>query len=180
MHKTGASELPAGTGTRRAISLRRKLLYLSICICVVLVFSECALRLRAWLKYGSSGGLSDSLMIRDANLGMNIPRPGVEIKGRNIWIKVNSLGFRGEEIEPQKPAGTIRIACLGASTTFCGEVSSNEATWPAQLERILQKDHPDVKIQVINAGVGGEIASHCLQKPQQRGPPLQPDLVIYY
>src|SRR5581483_8198980 len=137
MSKTANDERAATKPIRPAISLRRKFLYLSICICALLVFFEAALRVRAWIKYGSAGGLSDSLMIRDPEFGLNIPRPGAEIKGRNIWVKVNALGFRGNEFEREKPPGTIRIACLGASTTFCGEVSSNDATWPAQLEKIL-------------------------------------------
>ena len=37
-------------------------------------------------------------------------RPGYEVKGAHIHIKINSLGFRGDEFSREKPAGTVRIA----------------------------------------------------------------------
>jgi lysophospholipase L1-like esterase len=90
------------------------------------------------------------------------------------------LGFRGDEFSVEKLPKTVRIACVGASTTFCSEASNNAATWPARLQALLQAKYPDVNIQVINAGVGGYVITDSLKNLEHRVLPLEPDLVIFY
>ena len=112
---------------------------------------------------------------RDANL--NVPVPG-KVSGGRINIKVNSLGFRGDEFSREKPANTVRVACLGASTTFCAEVSSNHHTWPYLLQERLRKAYPGVTIEVVNAALGGYVADDNLKNLRHRVMPLDPDLVL--
>jgi len=162
------------------LPLRRKIAYTAILVAALLVACEAALRIRAWMRYGTAGEVSDVLLVRDVGSGLLIPRPGLAVRGSKIDIRINSLGFRGEEIERVKPARTLRIACLGASTTFCAEVSSNRATWPARLQARLQALYPQVAVEVINAGVPSYTAEESLQNLRQRVLPLRPDLVIYY
>jgi len=75
-------------------------------------------------------------------------------------ISINSQGFRGREIAPKKPPATIRIACLGGSTTFNNTATTDSHTYPALMERFL-RDHYSAqagggpRIEVINAGVPG-------------------------
>jgi lysophospholipase L1-like esterase len=116
----------------------------------------------------------------DPTIKIIVPRPGAELHGSQINVKINSLGFRGDEFSKVKPPNTVRIACLGASTTYCPEVSSNAAAWPSQLQRLLQTRYSDVRIEVINAGIQGLKASHSLKNLRYRVLPLQPDLVIFY
>ena len=122
-----------------AIPTHRKILYLGFVVLVLLAFFEAGIRLRAWSKYGSaSASVRDPMLVRDDAAGLWVPRPGYEIKGANIHIKINSLGFRGEEFSKAKPPGTFRIVVLGASTTFSSEASSNAAIWTARLQEKLR------------------------------------------
>jgi lysophospholipase L1-like esterase len=165
----------------RSISLSRKLIYSAVMLLAVLAVGEAAFRVRAWIRYGSLGpSIRDPMLTYDQGAGIFVPTPGYEIHGARIDIKVNSLGFRGDEFTRRKPANTIRIAVLGASTTFDAEVSSNEATWPEQLQRKLRAAYPGVGIEVINAALGGYVAADNLKNLEHRVLPLDPDLVIYY
>ena len=171
------------TGNRPTVQipLRRKFAYLGIVLLMLLGICEGGLRLRAWMKYGSAAaGLRDPKLTYDAAADLNVPRPGYEIKGANIHIKINSLGFRGDEFTVEKPANTFRIVALGASTTFSAEVSSNHAIWTHRLQEKLQAAYPSRRIEVINAAVGGYVAADNLKNLKHRVLPLNPDLVIYY
>lgn len=163
------------------IPARRKVVYLAVVVLVTLGICEGGLRLRAWFKYGSAAvGVRDPMLVRDEAANLWVPRPGYEVKGANIHIRINSLGFRGDEFTRAKPPGTFRIVCLGASTTFSAEVSSNQATWPHRLQEKLREAYPGRKIEVINAAVGGYVADDNLRNLTHRILPLDPDLVIYY
>jgi lysophospholipase L1-like esterase len=165
---------------RPPIPLRRKILYLGFVTLVMLGLAEAALRARAWVKYGGTASVRDPMLTFDETAGIYVPTPGYELKGRNIHIKINSLGFRGEEIAQEKPPGTFRIVCLGASTTFSAEVSSNDATWTHRLQEKLRAAYPGRKIEVINAAVGGYVSADNLKRLKHHVLALDPDLVIYY
>jgi lysophospholipase L1-like esterase len=163
------------------LSTGRKLLFAAFATLIVLAGCEAALRVRAWVRYGSpSTGVRDPMLTYDRDADLYVPRPGYEAQGARIHIKINSLGFRGDEFTRQKPPRTVRVACLGASTTFCAEASSNRTTWPHRLQEKLQAAYPDVKIEVINAAVGGYVAADSLKALRHRVLPLDPDVVIYY
>jgi hypothetical protein len=166
---------------RRHISTRRKLTFAAVLVVLVGVSCEAAVRVRAWIKYGtSSSSISEGMTVRDPTTGILIPKAGYNQQSSNISISINSLGFRGDEIAQKKPANTVRIACLGASTTFSTEVSNNHATWPAQLQTALEREYPGVAFEVINAAVPGYVITDNLINLRHRVLPLDPDLVIYY
>jgi hypothetical protein len=164
----------------RQIPLRRKLLYMGVMVVLLLGLCEAGLRFRAWMKYGSAISVRDPMLTYLPEADLYVPTPGYEAKGKNIHIKINSLGFRGDEFSVAKPANTFRIVCLGASTTFSAEVSSNQAVWTHRLQEKLQAAYPDRRIEVINAAVGGYVAADNLRNLKHRVLPLNPDLVIYY
>jgi lysophospholipase L1-like esterase len=142
---------------------------------------EGALRVRQRIRYGSpAAGIRDPMLAFDEQAGVFVPRPGYEIDGGRIHIKINSLGFRGDEFSREKPPGTFRIVCLGASTTFNAESSSNEWTWPHRLQEKLRVAYPGRHIEVINAAVGGYTSTELVKVLHYRVLPLDPDLVIYY
>jgi len=163
------------------IPARRKFLYAGVLAVLALLACEGALRVRARIKYGAAAtGVRDPMVQYDREADLNVPRPGYEVSGGRINIKINSLGFRGDEFTRQKPPNTVRVACLGASTTFCAEVSSNHHTWPYLLQERLRKAYPGVNIEVVNAALGGYVADDNLKNLRHRVMPLDPDLVLYY
>lgn len=180
----GTTSLPAGTGTpvpvRPRLSRRRKLAFTALLLVAAFLVCEGALRLRAWIKYGGAGTRSvDEIKFADPDLGGQLVlRPGYEVRGRDRSLRINSLGYRGAEFARTRPVGTIRIVCIGGSTTFCGEVD-DDATWPHQLGELLRPQFPGLIVEVINAGVPGYNAADC-RRVLGRVLDLQPDLVIFY
>ena len=148
---------------------------------VGLVLLEGLVRLRAQFLYGTpASAITEVLLEHDDGLNMPLPRKGKSLVAKRISIDINSFGFRSDEITREKPAGTIRIACLGGSTTFCAEASSNQATWPLRLGEMLQAQHPGQKIEVINGAIPGCSLASSLENLRQRVLPLDPDIVIVY
>lgn len=71
---------------------------------------------------------------------------------RAVVQSLNGQRLRGAEVAVPKPAGTLRIACVGDSHTF-GDGVEEGHTWPALLEAELRRRHPDRRIEVLNCGV---------------------------
>jgi lysophospholipase L1-like esterase len=163
------------------IPTHRKILYLAVIMIVLLAVCEVGLRARQWMRYGSfAASVRDPMLEYDSNADLLVPRPGYEVKGARLNIKINSLGFRGDDFDRMKPPHTVRIAALGASTTFCAEVSDNHKTWPHRLQEKLSAAYPGVRFEVINTAVGGYTAAENLRNLTHRVLPLDPDLALYY
>ncbi len=92
-------------------------------------------------------------------------------------VRINSRGYRTREFDVPKPKGVVRIACIGASTTFQG--FSNEETYPALLEAKLQELRSDLDVEVLNLGVSGTHSDFWLER-LERLVALEPDLVVQY
>lgn len=139
-----------------------------------LLLAEGALRVRFYLRYGTFQRIHE--FVREDSTGLPIPVPG----RRTRSIQIDSRGFRNPELELPKPAGRIRLAFLGASTTYCAEVSSNEATWPSLVREGVARAHPDASVDYVNAGVAGYILAHVETCLEVRVQPLQPDVIVLY
>lgn len=148
--------------------LGRKLLLSAVAVLVALAVAEGALHVLG------IGGRAERL-IRDPAFGWR-NRPG----WRGPKFGINSLGFLGEEFDPQKPDGVIRIFCLGCSCTAGDLLPSFDDTYPRQLERILRERHPGAKLEVINAGVGGYSSFHGRLWLEREIVGYAPDLVVVY
>lgn len=96
-------------------------------------------------------------------------------------LSTNRLGFRGPEIQLDKPRGVVRIAFAGASTTqgAAGSLSYPEhvAHW---LNLWLASKGTAVHVDVINAGREGLTSPSIAAIVRQELLPLEPDLVVYY
>ncbi len=159
------------------LSHRRKLI-LSIFFIVTIVvmfsiLSEVFIRLRERIKHG---GIIEDILVIDPSSQLRIPKASTALGP----IKINSLGFRSPEIPITKPLSAVRLAFIGASTTFCAEVSSNETTWPHMVWKRLQESYPGVKFDYINAAVPGFTVAASLRNLLFRVNPLQPDIIIIY
>ena len=153
----------------------RRLLLLGVGLLGALLLVEGLVRLRQWRRYGTTHTSYYRFEI-DPATGLRIPAPGYTV-GR---CRINSLGFRGAELEQPKPAGRIRVAFLGASTTFCAEASALETTWPHLVVEGLRADAPDLEFDYVNGGSGGFTAADSLVSLERRVAPLQPDVIVYY
>jgi len=67
---------------------------------------------------------------------------------------VSRRSFRGADFADTPGDDTLRIVCLGDSTTF-GTGSNDDETYPAQLQNILRRRYPGRNVEVINAGIPG-------------------------
>ncbi|WP_268544146.1 SGNH/GDSL hydrolase family protein [Candidatus Nitrosotenuis cloacae] len=94
-------------------------------------------------------------------------------------LSINSLGFRGPEMQFNKEPDEYRIVLVGGSTTFGMGAPSDSSTIPAYLEDMLQ-DKFGTKIKVINAGViaaGSVEEAYYIKKELIQ---LRPDLIIVF
>jgi len=86
--------------------------------------------------------------------------------------------FRNRRFTLQKPPGTLRIACLGTSTTWgYGMDDASGQDYPAFLQRLLDDRVADVAVEVINAGVRGWTAPRMRRFFDEVVAGFQPDIV---
>jgi hypothetical protein len=94
----------------------------------------------------------------------------------------NSHGLRGPEIPTAKSSDTIRIVCLGGSTTLSIGATTDTHTYPARLEALLRlyyRDRP-FRIEVLNAGVGAACSIESLVSFETRLLDFAPDIAIFH
>lgn len=94
--------------------------------------------------------------------------------------KHNSLGFRGAEIQLDKPDSLYRIVCLGGSTTYSAYIGDDNKAYPYLMEQKLKQQYDYKNIEVINAGVPGYNSWESLINLQFRVLDLNPDMIIVY
>lgn len=144
-------------------------------IVLMLLSAEAAIRLRQILKYGSATIVEDYYTV-DPKLNLRVPVANFS-SGR---ISINNLGFRGPEIAVSKPSGTVRLAFLGASTTFCAEVSGNDYVWPHLVMAALSRTFSGVRFDYVNGSLPGYTMDSLLKNLRHRVASLQPDVIVIY
>ena len=164
-----AAQKPA----RAPTSLRRRLVLLAVACVASLLALEGAVRLRHWWKHGTFGAIYDFVL--DEESGLRIPP-----SGRHGPIEIDSRGFRSPELTVPKPAGTLRVAFLGGSTTYCAEASGNDATWPAQVVARLRAALPKQTIDWVNGAAAAFTVEHMRKSLEFRVAKLQPDVIVLY
>ncbi|MEZ5977106.1 MAG: SGNH/GDSL hydrolase family protein [Planctomycetota bacterium] len=76
------------------------------------------------------------------------PMPWHDEKGC-IAVRSNSLGFRDEEFSATKPAGQVRLLCVGDSFTFGNGVEAEDTRVEQAEDLLRERLHTDV--QAVNA-----------------------------
>jgi lysophospholipase L1-like esterase len=100
-----------------------------------------------------------------------------QVSGRQIEIRTNALGYRGEEVPP-KTAEDFRILVLGDSITLA-DYAPEEETYPARIEERLREYRQATKrIRVINAGTAGLDLRSEFMILMETGLTTQPDIVV--
>ena len=133
------------------------------------------MRIRHYLKYSDYWGIENTYET-DPETNLRTPIPN----GKFGPVEINSLGFRSPEIEVPKPPGVLRLAFLGASTTYGAELSSNDMTWPNLAVERLRTTRPDLEIDFVNASVPGYSVVASLKNLRHRVAPLEPDIIVIY
>jgi len=174
MQKSRLEQLP---GWQRASILVTAI----VCAMVALaLLSEAVLRVRPWIKTGAfrSGQFwgTEETFIIDPESGLRILVPN----GHFGPVHINSVGFRSPEVPLEKPAGRLRIAFIGGSTTFCAEVSSDQMTWPYLVVMEIKRRFPDLDIDFINGGVPGYTTTTLKPYFEKRIAPYKPDVIVIY
>lgn len=159
---------------RPRAGLARKLAISLATLVALLAFIEAAVRTRQYIKYGTFGAMH--VFVHDPLTGLDIPPPGRVTKN----FSINELGFRGPLPERPKPEGWLRLAFLGASTTFCAEASCEEATWPARVAAGVAMQLPHAAVDYLNAGVGGYHLEQIQLNLERRVAQFEPDVIFIY
>jgi hypothetical protein len=94
-------------------------------------------------------------------------------------LRINRLGFRGLDWEWTPPPKTLRLIVLGGSGAFCYQVSDDEHTWPAQLEKMLS-ERLGMAVEVANLGLPGYDLSNSKINYLFSGRALHPHVALVY
>jgi lysophospholipase L1-like esterase len=158
--------------------MRRNLALAVIGVLLAVVCVELGLRAAAFSDRIAGPPIGPWKWIRyDPVLGYgNVP--GFRVP--ELGVAIDSLGFRGPEIARGKAAGTVRVVCVGDSTTFGIWVERpnemhGEAPYPAELERLARGD--GLPVEVVNAGVLGQTTSGAIVQLLTQILALGPDVV---
>ena len=141
---------------------------------VLLIIVELFLQLAMPLPF------SDRLYwVPDGHVKARLDYPQQVINADGNPVAINDLGFRGPNRTWRPEPGTLRIAVLGGSAAFCFQVSDDDHTWPAQLEKIL---HHRLKmpVEVVNLGLPGFDTSNSKVNYLFTGRALNPHAVLVY
>ena len=87
-------------------------------------------------------------------VALHEPRPHVLYARPHGVPGVNTLGFNDDEFRVAKSPGTLRIACLGSSTTEGGNPEGHEGSYPRLLQRVL-RERTGGAVEVLNFGMAG-------------------------
>lgn len=142
------------------------------------LLAEGVVRARAYLKYGT---VSDIYEIFEPHPDTDLlrPRAGLSVTiGGTSTIDISSQGFRSPEVPDPKPEGTVRLAFLGGSTTFCAQATANDRTWPHLVLERLATARTDVRFEHLNAGVTGYSVEDSTRAIEFRLAPFAPDVIV--
>lgn len=73
----------------------------------------------------------------------------------------------------------LRIVALGSSSTAGAGASTPGAAYPAMLQRRLAARFPELAVELVNAGVGGDTVADNLTRLERDVLAVRPDLVIW-
>jgi len=135
---------------------------------------------RAYLgDFQTQNASSETLYI---DLGDDRPhlRPGAELTGKHHHIEINSLGFRSDELQTPKPKNGIRIWFIGGSTTFDIYAPNNHKTWPSIAGQLLDAHLTDQVVEIVNAGVPGEVIRGNRLDFERNYAKVRPDILVLH
>ncbi|MCE5335468.1 MAG: SGNH/GDSL hydrolase family protein [Desulfobacteraceae bacterium] len=117
----------------------------------------------------------------------NFPRSDHDPRTGELFpVRINASGFRGDDFAAATPPGILRIAVLGASSTF-GYGDRDNETYPAILKSLLEAEAASPEgggrikgVEVFNLGIPHLTSEQILSLFIHEGLPLAPDIVTFY
>ncbi len=166
----------------RKISPARKLAFTVALLAAALLLANLVAFAVEWLPYGTYQVMGNPAgLYRSARPGVRPQlQPGARIKGLLYEISINSIGFRGPELTSPRPPNALRLWCVGGSSTFDIFVPDNQSTWPARLGEQVQAALPQRAVEVINAGIPGEVLHGSLMDFERHFDAVRPDVLVIY
>ena len=156
-----------------------RLLVAPLALTLILCAVETGLRVESSLHprpAPQSNSLSVIVRPSETSYREIVPLLDTESSPEQPGLQTSEWGTRGPSPESPKPAGTVRVLCLGGEETFAAQLAE-EATFCHALEELLQQ-RTGQKVEVINAGcpqsgpLGNLLRLRMLVA-------LQPDIVIF-
>jgi len=117
-----------------------------------------------------------TIFLQDPDLGWRL-RPNHQGIWGDVRVAINGKGLRGPEVPYSRTPGSLRILYLGDSVTFGFRLPSLELTFPSRIQERIENGFP-MKIETINAGVGGYSPWQEYLYLQQEGSRYEPDIVV--
>lgn len=106
-----------------------------------------------------------------------VPAPGYAPGGVRVH---NAHGYPGKIVPLERKPGTVRILCLGGSTTYGWGLGPGEAAYPAALETALRQSLPAGfdDVEVINGGIPWGTTAENLTHYHFKFHYYRPDIVV--
>lgn len=144
-------------------------------ILVAVLGLECGLRMAGYVPYYLDGNAFEP---SDSPEMLYELRPGFHGLYARTAITVNSLGFRGKELESGTSTERLRVALVGDSVAF-GQGVRDDETLAEQLEPRLQAKLGQ-PVEVINFGVPGYNTCQETSRFEKRALPLNPNVLLLF
>jgi lysophospholipase L1-like esterase len=157
---------------RGTTGVRLKLALLALSLLATLGLLEVA----TWGLTRSGARANEFAVYRSRYLQDGVPQyiahPFLVVTRNPLMPHVNRLGFTDHEWTREKPPGTLRIACLGASTTEDG--------YPALVAERLAQMEGLPPVEVMNFGVSGWLSNQSLINYALNVQHFAPDIVVVH
>lgn len=164
------------------MSRLRKACFAVVALGLLLALANGIAWLVLWAPYGTHlvHGQPAGLYRDAAGHGRPQLLPGARLRGLLYSVSVNSQGFRGPGWATAKPKNGLRVWCVGGSTTFDIFAPDDSSTWPARTQQVLARALPGRTVEVMNAGIPGEVLSGSRLDFERLAPILRPDYLVIY
>ena len=146
---------------------------------------ETGIRYALYAKTGDSAFLTYGL-VTPVSVDNETHERVFDAQGNQIYWKcrpsdnprnpVNRLGLRGPDIELRQ-SGTIRVMCLGGSTTY-GLGLPYADTYPKLLQETLDREAGSGRFEVINAGFSAFKFKEIIALYEHEAASLEPDIIV--
>jgi hypothetical protein len=108
--------------------------------------------------------------------GANVVIKNHWLSGRDIPVRINARGFRGDDVAAEPTRGVPRILMLGDSITW-GDYVRDEETYVRQTANVLESAL-GYRVEVVNAGVGDTGSQEQIDILEESGLQVHPDIVV--